>query len=107
MTFASLSQQPAKEIFGGTIRGHYAHTGRMTIGEVHIQANTTLPTHSHPHEQVSYVLAGRVEFTVGDQTSVLEAGMVALIPGGVSHGCKALTACRILDVFTPVREDLK
>lgn len=107
MSFASLASLPAKEIFGGTIRGHYAHLDRLTVGEVELNADTVVPMHHHPHEQVTYVLEGRFEFTVGEETRVLEPGLAALIPGGVMHGGKTLTACRVLDVFTPVREDYR
>ena len=53
------------------------------------------------------MLEGRFEFTVGDQTSMLEPGMAALIPGGVMHGGRTLTACRVLDVFSPTRDDYR
>jgi quercetin dioxygenase-like cupin family protein len=105
--FTTLACLPTKEIFGGTIRGHYAHLDRLTIGEVTLAANTVLPMHQHPHEQVTYLLEGRFEFTVGEETVVLEPGMVALVPGGVMHGGKTLSACRVIDLFSPVREDYR
>jgi len=107
MSFTTLASLPAKEIFGGTIRGHYAHLEKMTIGEVELKAGILLPMHQHPHEQISYVIEGTFEFTVGDQTTILGPGMVALIPGGVTHGGKTITACRVIDIFTPVREDYR
>jgi quercetin dioxygenase-like cupin family protein len=107
MPFATLASLPAKAILGGTIRGHYAHLDKMTIGEVELAPGTPLPMHSHPHEQITYVIAGRFEFTVGEQTTILGPGMVALIPGGVMHGGKTLTACRVIDLFCPVREDYR
>jgi len=107
MPFSTLASLPAKEIFGGTIRGHYEHLDRMTVGEVDLVANTTVPLHQHPHEQVTYVISGRFEFTVGGETKVLEPGMAALIPGGVPHGGRTLTACRVLDIFSPVRDDYR
>jgi quercetin dioxygenase-like cupin family protein len=79
----------------------------MTIGEVRLQSGTVLPSHSHPHEQITYVISGRFEFTIGDQTTVLEPGMTALIPAGVTHGGKTLTACHVIDLFAPVREDYR
>jgi len=107
MSFATLASLPAKEIFNGTIRGHYAHGERTTIGEVFLQPNTVVPMHTHPHEQLTYILEGRFQFTVGDQNTVLEPGMVAFIPGNVPHGGTTLTACRVIDVFSPVREDYR
>jgi quercetin dioxygenase-like cupin family protein len=107
MPFTTLASLPAKEIFGGTIRGHYAHLDRTTVGEVVLQANTHVPLHQHPHEQITYVIEGEFRFTVGAETTVLKPGMVALIPGGAMHGGTTLTACRVLDVFSPVREDYR
>lgn len=107
MRFATLASLPVKEIFNGTIRGHYAHLERTTIGEVHLDANTVVPIHQHPHEQVTYVIEGRFQFTVGEETTVLEAGMAALIPGNTPHGGTTLTACRVVDLFAPVREDYR
>ena len=105
--FLVLTELPAREILDGTIRGHYAHLQDLTIGEVKLRANTIVPGHAHPHEQVTYVIEGRFEFTVGDETTILEPGMAALIPGGIMHGGKTLTACRVLDVFSPARDDYR
>lgn len=107
MSFVKLASLPAKEIFNGTIRGHYAHLERSTVGEVFLEPNTVVPIHSHPHEQVTYVIEGRFQFTVGAHTTVLEPGMAALIPGDTPHGGTTLTACRVLDVFSPVRDDYR
>jgi len=107
MSISTLASVPAKEIFGGLIRGHYEHLERMSVGEVHLTAHTVVPLHQHPHEQVTYVIEGRFEFTVGSETRVLEPGMAALIPGGVSHGGRTLTECKVLDIFVPVRDDYR
>ncbi|MDB4875543.1 MAG: cupin [Gemmatimonadetes bacterium] len=106
-TFTKLTSLPQRAILDGSIRGHYAHLAGVTVGEVHLDAGTNVPMHTHPHEQVTYVIDGRFEFTVGDETTVLEAGMVALIPGGALHGGKTLTACRVIDVFSPARDDYR
>jgi len=106
MNFATLASLPPKNIFPGAI-GRYAHTGKMTVGEVDLAAGVVVPMHQHPQDQFSYVLAGRVEFTVGTETRVMNAGDCAVIPGGTLHGCRTLTACRILDTFAPVREDYR
>jgi len=105
--FTTLASLPAKEIFGGLIRGHYEHLERLTVGEVDLDPQTVVPLHQHPHEQVTYVVQGKFEFTVGSETKLLEPGMAALIPGGVPHGGRTLTACRVLDIFVPVRDDYR
>jgi quercetin dioxygenase-like cupin family protein len=105
--FTKLTSLPQRAILDGSIRGHYAHLPGVTVGEVHLDAGTNVPMHAHPHEQVTYVIEGRFEFTVGDETTVLEPGMVALIPGGALHGGKTLTTCRVIDVFSPARDDYR
>jgi quercetin dioxygenase-like cupin family protein len=105
--FVAMSALPTKEIFNGLIRGQYVHAERMTLGLVNLKPNTDLPMHQHPHEQLTYVVSGRFEFTVGSKTTVLEAGMCAVIPGNVMHGGRTITACEVIDVFSPVREDYR
>lgn len=106
-TFPKLASLPVRAILDGTIRGQYAHLTTLTMGEVHIDADTVVPMHNHPHEQITYVIEGRFEFTVGSETTILEPGMAALIPGGVTHGGKTVTACRVIDVFSPARDDYR
>lgn len=107
MPFTTIAAVPVREIFGGTIRGHYAHAERVTVGEVLLDADTLVPMHNHPHEQVTYVIEGRFEFTIGNDTQVLEPGDAALIPGGVMHGGRTVTACKVIDIFAPVREEYR
>jgi len=38
---------------------------------------------------------------------VLESGMCAVIPSGTTHSGLALTACRVLDLFSPARDDFR
>ncbi len=106
MSFATLASLPPRIIFPGIV-GHFAHTDRLTIGEVELTAGSVVPVHQHPHDQLTYILAGRAECTVGGETQELDAGMCVLTPGGIPHTFRALTACRVLDVFTPVRDDFR
>ncbi|HYV96827.1 MAG TPA: cupin domain-containing protein [Gemmatimonadaceae bacterium] len=106
-TYPVLRNLSPRAILDGSIRGHYAHLPGMTIGEVHLDANTVVPMHEHPHEQITYVVEGRFEFTVGTETTILEPGTAAMIPGGAKHGGKTLTACKVIDIFAPAREDYR
>jgi quercetin dioxygenase-like cupin family protein len=105
--FLRLTSLPTRRILDGSIRGQYAHLAALTIGEVLIDADTVVPMHSHPHEQITYVIDGQFEFTVGSETTVLEPGMSALIPSGATHGGRTITACRVIDVFSPARDDYR
>lgn len=97
---------PFIEVWPG-IMGHLIHTEQSTIADFRIAAGTVLPEHQHPHEQTSTILEGRFKFTVGGETRELGPGEVAVIPGNVPHSGEALTDCRIMDVFAPVRQDYR
>jgi quercetin dioxygenase-like cupin family protein len=64
--------------------------GREVIQmRVEIDAGVTLPMHSHPGEEIVYVLEGTWDFQVeGKGTRTLKAGDVAFVPAGVQHGVK-------------------
>jgi quercetin dioxygenase-like cupin family protein len=64
------------------------------------------PPHSHPHEQISYVVSGRVRYFVADEHADLEPGDLVTIPAGVPHRVQPLSpAVRLADAFHPIRED--
>lgn len=61
--------------------------------------------HSHPHEQMVYVLRGRYVFEHPGGRFEAKAGDSFLFPGGVEHQASALEDSELLDIFTPYRED--
>jgi len=80
--------------------------GRLMLMEVQFAAGAAGYEHRHVHEQVSYCTAGRFEYTLDGRTSVLAPGDSIYVPSNALHGARALEAGSLLDVFTPVREDL-
>lgn len=97
---------PTRELVPGH-HGRFIHSEHTTHVYWQIDANATLPEHSHPHEQIVNMLEGTYELVVDGEKFVLEAGEVLVIPGGAIHGGRAHTECRILDVFSPVREEYR
>jgi quercetin dioxygenase-like cupin family protein len=61
--------------------------------------------HSHPHEQLIYVVSGAIQLTVGDASHTLSAGDSILVADGVRHQASTDRATEVLDVFTPYRTD--
>ena len=61
--------------------------------------------HSHPHLQTSYVAEGVFEVTIDGITETIAAGGAYIVPTGLVHGVKALTAGKLIDSFTPRRDD--
>ena len=101
-----LKKQPQKNLAPGLI-GYYAHGSHMTLGIVEIKAGSDLPVHSHPHEQITYILEGQLDMTIGEEQCALTAGMFYVIPSNIPHGAVAITDCKVIDVFNPVREDYR
>ncbi|MGX5098407.1 cupin domain-containing protein [Enterobacter cloacae] len=89
----------------GVTRKILAHNGSLMSVEVAFEAGAVGPMHSHPHEQLTYVLSGVFSFTIGDETHTVQAGDTLYKRSGVIHGCTCLEAGKLLDVFTPIRED--
>ncbi len=106
MPFYQLDTLPTRELFPG-FTARLVHTPLVTQSFVDCTAGAAFPEHQHPHEQTVIVLEGELELYVGERTHRLTPGQVFAIPGNVPHSGKALVATRVLDVFSPVREDLK
>ncbi len=104
--FVPLSGVEEKEIIKGFF-GKMIHTDNMTVAHFRVLAGSELPEHHHVHEQVTNVLSGELEMTVGGKTHVCKAGEVIVIPSNVPHSARALTDCRLVDVFQPAREDYR
>lgn len=104
MYFHTVNEIEEKEIVPG-YRARFIHMEGMTVAYWTVEAGAVMPEHSHPHEQIANVLEGEFELTVEGESRVLVPGQVAVIPGDVPHGGRAITACRLLDAFQPARED--
>ena len=78
----------------------------LMLSYVELDAGAVVPIHQHPHEQAGMLLAGRLRFTIGAETRILLPGQMFIIPPNVPHTVEALDGpARVLDVFSPVRED--
>ncbi len=83
------------------------HTDTNTLNFIEVAAGSVLPIHNHIHEQLSFVLEGEFELTVDGRPELMVPGKFATIPPNVPHGGRAITNCKLIDVFSPVREDYK
>ena len=76
------------------------------LSYLEMDEGAVVPLHNHPHEQGGILLKGRMELTIGDETQIVEAGSMYLIPPDIPHKAIAVDGpALVLDVFTPVRED--
>jgi quercetin dioxygenase-like cupin family protein len=105
--FTSIDTIARRQILGASIHGRYMHGDRMTVGDVDLEPDTEIPVHTHPHEQITYLLEGEMHFIVGDERTLMKPGDIAIIPGMVPHGGHTVTRCRVIDAFVPARDDYR
>ena len=102
----NLSEIQSKEIMPG-YHGKMVHSKEMTWAFWDVEKDAEVPEHHHIHEQIMHVLEGRFEFTVDGKTGVYVPGDVVIIPSNVAHSGKALSPCKLMDVFCPSRDEYR
>jgi quercetin dioxygenase-like cupin family protein len=75
--------------------------------EFFLERGAAVPEHQHPHDQVGYVIYGKLEMKVGDEVRVCQPGDTYQIAGGLLHSARALADTLVIDAFTPPREDYR
>jgi quercetin dioxygenase-like cupin family protein len=95
-----------KEIVPG-ITGYYAHGDKHTFGFVEIKKGSIVPEHHHMQEQITYIIEGELNMVIDGNPCTLTAGMYHIIPSNTLHSAIAMTNCKVIDTFSPVREDYK
>jgi quercetin dioxygenase-like cupin family protein len=105
MAFINWGEVPAQTI-GPGVRIRTPYGDRIMLSLVEIDDGAVVPPHAHPHEQAGIVLEGVLELTIDGNARTLAAGEAYIMPGHVTHSARAVGGpCRVLDVFSPIRED--
>lgn len=99
------SETEAEVTGNGLFRKVLSYTDELMCVENHFEVGAVGALHHHPHTQITYVVSGEFEFTIGDETKIVRAGDSMLKKHGIEHGCKCLKKGILLDIFTPMRED--
>jgi quercetin dioxygenase-like cupin family protein len=89
-------------------------TGRPLFGEgaminlIEFEPGSTVPLHSHPHEQLGIVLRGMQALVVDGVANEMGPLEGYVLPGGIEHSAYCgPEGASVLDVFQPVREDYR
>ncbi|CAH0528821.1 cupin domain-containing protein [Vibrio hippocampi] len=94
-----------EDLGDGVSRKVLAHNDNMMSVEVHFEKGAIGPMHSHPHEQLTYVLSGAFEFTIGKEKHIVKVGDTMYKEPNIEHGCVCVEAGTLIDTFTPMRKD--
>jgi quercetin dioxygenase-like cupin family protein len=82
-----------------------AHNDKLFLVEHRMEDGWVGAAHSHPHDQIVYVVSGRLRVTGGGRTFEAGQGDSFVVRGGVEHQASALEPSVVIDVFTPARLD--
>jgi quercetin dioxygenase-like cupin family protein len=103
--FVQADEGQTIELAPGNTRRVLIHTPELMQVEFGFDKGAIGALHSHPHVQVSYVAEGAFEVTIDGKTAVVGQGGSFIVPSGLVHGVVALEKGRLIDVFTPLRQD--
>ena len=93
------------ELGGGVSRKILSWNEQLMSVEVRFEKGAVGSMHTHPHVQISYVLAGKFEATIGDEKRIISVGDTYITEPDVPHGVVCLEEGALLDIFTPHRAD--
>ncbi|HVM89764.1 MAG TPA: cupin domain-containing protein [Puia sp.] len=101
-----LDDIPSKEIRKGFL-GKMVHGEKSTLAFWEIKKGSVLEEHRHFHEQITHILEGRLQMKIGGKEYFFGPSSVYVIPSNIPHSAIAITDCKVIDSFSPVREDYK
>ncbi|MBL7202620.1 MAG: cupin domain-containing protein [Anaerolineae bacterium] len=110
MTTFKYAQLPVTEV-SPDMRRRLVHTDHIMLVIVDLDGpSTAVPLHQHPHEQISYIVEGEVNFVIGDgaerAVDRVGPGDAVVVPPDAPHTVEVLTeSARVIDCFYPIRED--
>jgi quercetin dioxygenase-like cupin family protein len=107
MHFFNDANTPWRELGDGIRRKVVGHTPQLMSVIMEFDKGAVGSPHSHEvHDQIAYVVAGAFEAIIDGKVRVLHVGDAFIAPHFTSHGVTALEdKSRLLDQFSPVRED--
>ncbi|MCX7708438.1 MAG: cupin domain-containing protein [Clostridia bacterium] len=103
--FVDSDQVKVKKLEEKISRKILGYGGSLMMVEVIFKKDGIGEIHSHVHEQVSYIVKGSFEVTIGNEKKILKQGDSFYAPSSTPHGVVALEDSVILDVFTPIRRE--
>jgi quercetin dioxygenase-like cupin family protein len=100
---AANAKESAPE--AGLTRRVGAYNDKLFLAEHRMDKGWVGAAHSHPHEQIVYVISGHLKVTCAGQTVDVRAGDSFVVRGGIEHQASAVEPSHVIDVFTPCRND--
>jgi quercetin dioxygenase-like cupin family protein len=103
--FSKKSDEGYVDVLEGIKRKTVIWGEKTLMSEFRIKKGSAIPMHDHPHEQIGYIISGRMKFTAKGESFIAEPGDSWCFPGNIEHGAEILEDSVIVEVFSPVREE--
>lgn len=103
--FFNFEDCKVEDLGNGVKRKVLAYNNNLMAVEVSFEQGAIGALHQHQHEQITYIIEGEFEFEINGEKRVLKAGDTTYKEPTVIHGCICLKQGKLLDIFTPCRED--
>ncbi len=103
--FRRWSETKTRILAEGVEQRTLTYGERMLMSAFELKKGAKVDTHSHPHEQIGYLIKGKLKFVVDNEEIIAQTGDSWCIPSGVEHSAEALEKSLIVEVFSPPRED--
>ena len=78
----------------GLSRQVLAYNSKLMLVRHSMEKGWVGARHSHPHEQLVYILRGHIQFTAGGGTFHARTGDSFVVPGGVEHQARPWKSLR-------------
>jgi quercetin dioxygenase-like cupin family protein len=102
MPFIDTNAMPQTEKRPGWF-GRIFSSDTMTFAHWDFEAGATIHAHHHEQEEVWHVVEGELEITIGGETRIAGAGLVAIVPPDTPHEVRALSAGKAIVADFPLR----
>ena len=94
------------DLGGGVMRKVLSYSEKLMACELTFEKGAVGAPHSHPHEQIGYIMSGKLVYQEeGCEDRILGTGDTYYVAPNVVHGVQILEDTKLLDIFTPMRED--
>ena len=104
--FTENRNVPARDLGGGVERKVLSYSKNLMACELTFEKGAVGAPHSHPHEQIGYIISGKLVYQEeGCEDKILGTGDTYYVAPNVVHGVQILEDTKLLDIFTPMRED--
>ncbi len=99
--WADITPEPMNPL----LTRQYVSGEKSMAARILLKKGCIVPEHSHPNEQIALILSGALEFRVQDESIIVRAGEMIVLPPNVPHSAVALEDTEDIDFFAPPRQD--